>query len=569
MKTLREALAEYAPQMLRAIAETNQLELPDGATREQWAAHLAAELARPEVVGRAWESLSEAERRAIERMLLQGGRVKAFQMLRDYGEIRAFGPVALARDKPWLSPQNTSERLWYRGLIQRAFDVVGDFRGEIFFVPEEIAAHLPKPAPEVAAFSVTTVGKPDSITDAGDRLVWDMFKLLAFVAREEPPLGDGTLFSDADLRHLASQLMIGDRPTDKALTEIPRLLFVVHLARTAHLIKPIKDVGVRLGAEAKNWLRGTGQSRRLQLFEAWKRERAWNELRYVPSLKVEETGWHNDPRLAREAVIKYLAQCPLDMWIALSAFIASVKKLDPDFQRPDGDYERWHIRDAKTGRLLTGFSSWNQVEGALLTFMFEGPLTWLGIVRTGEQEGASASFQITAFGARALGLTHADLPEPATQRFIVQGDFDVLVPEAAPLYARFQLERMTERVRWDRISTYHLSRESVTRLLRHQVGIDQILAFLKRISREPFPKNVEYSLREWAAKYGEITLRRAAILHTRNKNLLVELQHHPELKSYILEVLSPTVALVQPERLEELQSHLEVLGYSPKVEVVS
>ncbi|MER3487202.1 MAG: hypothetical protein C4345_15705, partial [Chloroflexota bacterium] len=101
------------------------------------------------------------------------------------------------------------------------------------------------------------------------------------------------------------------------------------------------------------------------------------------------------------------------MWIALSAFIASVKKLDPDFQRPDGDYERWHIRDAKTGRLLTGFSSWNQVEGALLTFMFEGPLTWLGIVRTGEQEGASASFQITAFGARALGLTHADLPEPA------------------------------------------------------------------------------------------------------------------------------------------------------------
>ncbi len=116
------------------------------------------------------------------------------------------------------------------------------------------------------------------------------------------------------------------------------------------------------------------------------------------------------------------------------------------------------------------------------------------------------------------------------------------------------------------MSTYRLTRESVTRLLRRNATIDQVLAFLKRMARPPFPRNVEYTLREWAAKYGEITLRRAAILHTRDRNLLAELQQHPELSKYIIEVISPTVALVVPERLEELHKRLQALNYSPRIE---
>ena len=305
------------------------------------------------------------------------------------------------------------------------------------------------------------------------------------------------------------------------------------------------------------------------MFEAWKQERVWNELNDVPSLKPEETGWRNDPRLAREVVLRFLAQCPPLKWISLASFVAAVKKADPDFQRPDGDYDRWHIRAAATGKLLTGFQHWNEVEGALIAFMFEGPLCWLGIVSLGaEAGGPMASFRISEFGARALGLTAEDLPEPAPEKFVVQADFEVLVPEGAPMYARFQLERMAELRRWDRMSAYRLTRESVTRLLRHNVTIGQLMSFLKRISREPFPKNVEFTLRDWSAKYGEITLRRTAILHTRDRHLLIELQRRAELRSFIVEVLSPTVALIAPDRFEELHARLQALGYSPRIESI-
>src|SRR6266496_1252468 len=120
MKTLKDALLDQSPQMLRAIAESNRIELPEGGAREQWASVLADALTRGETIQRAWQELNEAERTVLGKIAVSGGRVKAFQMLRDHGEIRAFGPVALARDKPWLAPANATERLWYFGLIQRA-----------------------------------------------------------------------------------------------------------------------------------------------------------------------------------------------------------------------------------------------------------------------------------------------------------------------------------------------------------------------------------------------------------------------------------------------------------------
>ncbi|MEP7199990.1 MAG: helicase-associated domain-containing protein [Chloroflexota bacterium] len=564
MKTLREALLDHPPQLLRAIAELNHIELSD-ASRDALASHLAAELARAEVAQRAWQSLSDAERGVMEKIIAQGGRIKAFQLSRDHGEIRAFGPVALARDKPWQSPANVTERLWYLGFLQRAFDIVGEFRGEIFFVPAEILAHLPTPEADAASPSLATVAAPDAVSDHGDLLMWDMFILMAFVARNEPPFVQDTVLGVEELRAVDAQLRAKDSFAGEDTTHAPRLTFLVRLARTARLIRATKD-GVRLGPYAKEWLRGTYQHRRLHLFEAWQRERAWNELRHVSSLKIEETGWRNDPKRARETVLKFLAQCPMDAWVSLASFIAAIKQRDPDFQRPDGDYDRWHIRDAESGKWLTGFAHWNQVEGALIQFMCEGPLCWLGVVSIGGKANEPMALRVTEFGARALGLTTEPMREPQSQRFVVQGDFDVLVPHDAPFYARFQLERMAERVRWDHMSTYRLTREAVTRLLRRNVTVDQILAFLSRNARAPFPPNVAFTVREWATKYGEITLRRGAVLHTRDKNLLAELQHHPQVKAYILDVLSPTVALVASEQVEELQAKLQALGYSPKIE---
>ncbi|MBI3734830.1 MAG: hypothetical protein HY259_15435 [Chloroflexi bacterium] len=449
MKTLRDALLEYPPQMLRAIADMNALQLPEGGSRDQWADFLSNELARADIAQQAWQSLGEAERGIIERMRQNDGRIKAFQLLRDHGEIRPFGVVALARDKPWLSPANSVESLWYRGLIQRAFDVGGAYRGEVFFIPQEILAHWPRAGAGEVHFAIKTVPAPQAILDDDDAAVWDMFTFLSFVVREEPVSADGDMLRPDDLLTLHAQFLVKDDFQDKrAASAAPRLSFIQRIARTARLVKSNDGRGLRAGLRATDWLRAPRHQQRMQLVEAWQRERLWNELAHVPTLRLEETGWKNDPRLARNVVWAQLAHCPTGAWISTASFVAAIKKADPDFQRPDGDYERWHIRDQATGRLLTGFSQWQNVEGALISYILHFPLRWLGVVNVSAKMDEQAEFSITEFGARALGRSAVNPPQPRAAKVIAQANFEVLVPLDAPLNARFQLERMAERVRW-------------------------------------------------------------------------------------------------------------------------
>src|SRR6185369_4380308 len=156
-----------------------------GGGRDHAASFLAEQLAHPDVVARAYESLPAAGSAVLDAIVQKGGRIKAFQMLRDNGEIRSFGPVALARDKPWLTPANLTERLWYLGLIQQAFEVSGEFRGEVFYIPDEILPYLPKSAATPSEIQLASAA-PDSVSDHADAMLWDMFTLMAYVAREEP-----------------------------------------------------------------------------------------------------------------------------------------------------------------------------------------------------------------------------------------------------------------------------------------------------------------------------------------------------------------------------------------------
>nr|NIO68718.1 hypothetical protein [Anaerolineae bacterium] len=96
MKTLRQSLIDYDMAMLRAIAEMHGLELSSN-RQEEAVVQLAEELLQPEEVALTLEGLSPTEREALEAIIAQGGRIKAPLFLREYGELRAFGPGRLER----------------------------------------------------------------------------------------------------------------------------------------------------------------------------------------------------------------------------------------------------------------------------------------------------------------------------------------------------------------------------------------------------------------------------------------------------------------------------------------
>ncbi|MFQ6014196.1 MAG: helicase-associated domain-containing protein [Anaerolineae bacterium] len=569
MKELRTCLEEHPPVMLRAIAEGHNITLGSN-RRLEMVDQLVQELSQPETIQRAVQSLSSREREALERILAEGGRVKAYLLHREYGEIRRFGPVSLAREKPWLDPASPVERLWYLGLIYQAFDIVGEYRGETYFVPPDLMPWLPKVEKKLPSFNVVEVEPPAVSEEHGQAIMWDVFAFLSYLERGKVLPTKGRYLPAREMVSLNETFRIKeDLKGVRKEHDAERLPFIHRLVDKLDLTRLTEQGHLKPSAEAGTWLQATSRERLKALYEAWRDDRRWNELWRVRSLHCEDTGWRNDPLLARRRILEHLSQCPPQRWFSLSSFVAAVKEIDPDFQRPDGDYQTWYIRDAETNRYLMGFHNWEKVEGALIAHLIAKPLLWLGATAIGRQtkgEDPPSAFMITNQGAMYLSLLYEEVPEPTPAPFVVQADFEVLVPQEADLRDRFRLEKFADLRVWDRVSIYQLTQESVHRLLAQGVKIEDVVTFLEKASGAPLPQNVAYTLREWGARYGEIQLREAWLLQTRDELLLKELQALPELKPYLEEAISPTAITVRGEKVAELVEKLRELGYLPRVE---
>jgi hypothetical protein len=364
-----------------------------------------------------------------------------------------------------------------------------------------------------------------------------------------------------------------------------RLGFLHHLCRRLKLVRVREGLLKPSSAEARAWLKSSPADQIVALQAAWCDDPQWNELWHVPSLRCEDTGWRNDPLATRQRILKHLSQCPPDQWLSLASFVQAIKESDPDFQRPDGDYNSWYIRQADTGRYLSGFESWDQVEGGLIAYLIAQPLHWLGVTSLGYenetdnvslrlalrftqdgnlQSSSPSSFLITPWGAAFLGLPHSEQEEWSPQPIEIRPDFTILIPPGGSLYHRFQVERLADRQGSEEGAyLYRVTQDSLARLLREDIEVKTVLGFLKQAAAGRLPANVAQTLRQWGQQYGQVTLWPVVLLQVQDESILRELQTLHQTKYYLQEILSPVAATVAERDWPKLVGELRKLGYLP------
>jgi hypothetical protein len=564
MKNLRQCLIDCDMAMLRAIAQRRGIELTSNRQRDV-VEQLAEELVQPESVVDTLERLGPQEREALESLVSEGGRNKSHLFVRRYGEIRAFGPGSLERERPWEAPVSAAEGLWYSGLVYRAFGEVEGQTSEFIFVPQDLLPLLPAADKKTLAFVVEAVPTPPVIRQGDLALIQDTCAFLSYLQNEEvKPLKDGGL-NHRDVERINERFLVKE---DDEETE--RLAFLHHLCQRLGLVHTSEGLLKPNPPEAKRWLKASRAEQLRALQEAWRDDPDWNELWRVKSLRCEPTGWRNDPLLARKKILEHLANCPPGQWLSLASFTEAIKEGDPDFQRPDGDYTSWYIREVATGQYLTGFEHWDQIEGALIVHLVTKPLHWLGATSLGcDAEGTLRSFLITPWGAAFLGLPGEIPAEAPPSPMLVQPDFTVIAPAGGSLYDRFQLERVAT---WQssgeppvlspvEVYVYCLTQHSLTRGVRQGIKIEMILAFLKRVSGGKVPRNVVSALRNWDKRRGQIRLRKALLLQVESELTLEELSTLPQTRGYLREIISPKAAIIAREDWPKLLDELRKLGY--------
>ncbi len=548
-RNLAQCLANADAVRLEVIAHHWGLEdLPN--RRLEAIAALEARMRDGEQVAEMWASLSPNERTALEFLHSVGGAVAWPTFVRRWGPVRDMGPGRLRQERPWESPTSVAESLWYRGLVFRT--VVEGPTGlyEVAMVPDELRALLPlSPVP---LFHLEPTAPPPSPAPPTDALLDDLCTLLAyFQVHPIRPTAGGRWppSAEADLRRY---LRNPDQERWAFLTHLVRRLGWLRTDRAGHL-RPAPEPVIE-------WLRSSPAPQRLTLARAWREDPTWDDLRHIPTLRPEETGsWRNDPILAREAVLRYLAACSSGEWYALADFIAAIKEADPDFQRPDGNYDTWYIRDAVSGEYLRGFENWDRVEGALVRYIITGPLVWLGMMAVADDE--SPRFSLTPTGAAFLG--QAESPQESAPPPMVVRPNGVLEVPAERRYERFQVSRVAEWLRIGDPFLYRLTPASLERARQQRIPPERVLGFLEEAAGGPVLPALRQALERWARRGPEARLESAALLRVQDEALLRELAAAPATRRSIRELLTPTVAIVSLDDVEKLAQALIERGILP------
>jgi len=580
MRTLLVSLSEHPLAMLRGIAELRGVELASNA-RDEAAAQLAAVLGEEAATAAAVQALSGKAQAAWTALRQAGGRMKTAAFAREHGEIRAVGPGRLEREATWRQPANAAEELWYRGLIFRTFADFGDGPMEYLYIPEDLplpphASGAPAQAARPRGAPLKPVAPPRRGRHALNSLAVDACTLLSAL-REEPLALDERGRPDPDL---AAQLR-----TTLLLPGVIRFDLLLTLAQANGWLATDRGRLVLDNQRTGAWLRLTHWEQMSQLYSTWRDGTTWNDLRRTPGL-LAEGEWYNDAPLARRRLLQLLARLDARSWYALSDLVDLMKQADPDFQRPDGNYTGWYLKEAGSGRYLSGFENWDAVEGRLLHFLIEGPLFWLGAValdgegHDGERGRATGqgvehrvqAFRLTPAGAAWLASRMPQAP-PRPARLSIADDFTVTAPLLLPLLDRYRLSRFADptgepgwELRHDTLTPaatrHRITRSSLARARASGLKGQDAVSFLKRAAGGRVPARVAAAIQRYDRLGGQVRLTRGAVLRVADAGILTALRADPLIAPLLGDLISAQAVLVPERHLDRLIAILRDSSYT-------
>ena len=263
--------------------------------------------------------------------------------------------------------------------------------------------------------------------------------------------------------------------------------------------------------------------------------------------------------MARTALLEKLEQT--GTWYSLNALVALIKETDPDFQRPDGNYDTWYVRDLQSDAYVRSFSNWDLVEGRLLRFLVQGPLFWLGMVETAV---SATNAQLFRLSNRALNWLK-DVPAPENEisvPLVVQTDGTILVPHNASRYQRFRAARVGEMqpVEPGQPYAYRLTPHSLVEAQQQGIQPDRVLSFLAESSDRPLPVSVKRAISRWQERGVEGRMETAVILRVKEAGILETLRTNPKTRDLLGESLGDLAVIVRQGDWLPLQKITAELG---------
>ena len=540
MPDLKTLLASYDLAFLRDIAELWGIEL-QAVERRTVLVELAKAMTSKDLFDEVFSSLPPSAVDALINLGTTGGRMPWQAFEHAYGELRPMGPARRKREKPHRFPQNTTEKLWYLGLVGRAALRENQDLSEFAFIPDEFLAWLPEP--DQAKVEGTT---------ARQLPAWSSSKVTAL-----PPHGDLVL-DDICTLFAALRMELVDQLPRLSAKDASYWQLLQTLVKTLNLLdetgQPNENARVFLEkprGEALRWL-----------LQSWAQCLEFDELCLVPQLHCEGN-WQHATIAPRRTILDRLGALPTDTWFKTQDLIDDIYQYQPDFLRSGADYNTWIISSTDPdARLLHGFEHWQDVEGQYIRFLIEEMLVDLGMVQTGQltDQPESQVFQIMPLFSKSLNPGEKlELPEE-NQPVLVGRDGKLEMTLLVPRIARYQLSRFAEwrSLRPDRF-VFQLTPASLQAAAEQGLELKHLRALLRKYGKPGIPPGLQKALTRWESHGVEARIEPLLVLRLAEPELLGKLRES-KASGCLGETLGPTAVLVKPGCGSRVRAALRELG---------
>jgi hypothetical protein len=532
---------------LRIIAELWGLDL-DSADSDVALEKLSVSLLEPGLLTELIDSLSPEANSAIDALVSSGGRIPWPMFTRKYGDIREAGAGRRDREKLYLQPESPTEILFYRGLLARAFFDTKKGPQEFAYIPDDLLS------------LISHTLNPDDASEDSENAEQDDVESSA-----APPLGRAASPGERGLDIPATDSILDDATTvlaalrlgvepPKNKTEIPTNLLQA-LLESSNLIRDSTPQPEPI----KAFLESSRADALALLQTSWIKSETFNELCMMPGI-ICEGEWKNQPQETREFLLNLVDAIPEGKWWSLNAFIRDIKQKYADFQRPAGDYDSWFIKRESDGQYLRGFSSWDQVDGALIKFFVTGILHWLGQVDLCFAEGIAepASFRVTN--------SEDQVTSKEDKKINISSQGLISIPRLAPRVVRYQVSRFCE---WeeprDDIFRYRISTNSLTKAKEQGLKVEHLLTLLTKHSDAGIPPALIKALKRWEVNGTEARVQTQVILKVSRPEVLEEMRRRSGVAKFLGEILSPTTVVIKSGAIPKVMEALTELGLLTEV----
>ena len=537
MPSIYETYRDYDSDLLEMIAEHWGIE-QDVNWRKKPARQVANLTNNPYLFSEMIASLSPSSLLAFRSLTSQKGRIERGIFERAHGNMREMGAAMREKDRPDQNPVSDTELLFYRGLVGLAFfDAEGEAK-EFFFVPDEFLMYSISPAEEglSSKFFPPEKMNSDQVKLRSDRKLLEMTAMRLAILRGTIPEGEYRTMIDPSFFAFIDGLLFENEVITK---------------------------GTSLDAEKLKYiLQGDEKELLPFLFESWRKSQTINDLRMVPGLTFEGQ-WINDPLKPRQALLSIFDQLPADTWFLLDDLVARLYEFSPHFLRSGGEFEQWFIKESGRNSFLKGFSSWPLVEGRLVRYLVEGPLSWFGLVKIGtigEDEGR------IVFSRRADGNNQTPIRNPSSRsekqtKAIIYKNGDVFLPKDPDREMLYQIARFCS---WngknEKFFHFRITPTAMRRAESQKINTLQVQGILKKYGQEPIPSNVFMALDRWKKSGVEVQIEDVIIVRFNSAEILDQLASSG-LKKIQMERMNRTTITIPKKNIQLLENLLTEAGY--------